>query len=859
MQQDQTSWPALLRFNRSLLTGLTAVILIVVLLVTLPPVTTFWTTELRDRLSDQIVAFEDLRLQIENDVQGMQAAQRGYLLTGQQPFLERYQTTAAKLPDDLEQLSRLAPLVDPILAPQVDELRARLRRWQQEGPDKQLELLAQDDLAGAIADVSTGQSQQRFDSALEQLRLLNTENTRIEAALTARINAVRRLETLLAFGLGALGIFLGGYLVLVFHRQARLAVAIEQERERAAQAMVATREVNLRLQREEQYLHAVFDQSPEGLLLLQGDNGTVILANHAARLLLDETLPAEQPLPSSLVALCFQPSGEQYPSDKLPWVRALVGEPAIGVEVVIEHRNGHRVPLLFNCVPLHDPAGKLRGSVAVFQDLTRFREVERLKSDFVALVSHELRTPLTAIQGCTQTLLHGSGAADPGRIQEFLEIIDTQSARLHELIDNLLDASQIEAGSLRLRTGPVQPGRLVRSVVRQAGERMPGLIVQADLPQPLPTVGADADRIEQVLFNLLDNARKFAPAGSVITVRAVPEPDVIRFSVRDQGPGIPVIDHERIFDRFYQSTPPSTGVAHGTGLGLAICKALVEAHGGQIWVDGEVTNGTLIAFTLPRTPALTETVDSPATPMHRAAFETAHILVVDDESAVRQMLVGSLRNAGYVAHAVAEGQAALEYVGAEQPDLVVLDLMLPGQDGFAILRQIRDWSNVLVLMLTASPESQNVVRGLQLGADDYVTKPFSMNEFLARVAALLRRRNDPLVPEAAPIFHNDLLQIDFGRRTVKVAGKPVDVTPTEFRLLAVLAHHAGQVLTHKQLLQQVWGPEFDGESQYLWVHIGRLRQKIELNPKSPQVILTERGVGYRMATAVRHSVSAGGV
>lgn len=230
MQQDQTSQPALLRSNRSLLMGLSAVILIVVLLVTLPPATTLWTTQLRDRLSEQITTFEDLRLQIENDVQSMQAAQRGYLLTGQQPFLERYQTTATKLPADIEQLSRLAPLVDPLLVPRVQELRARVTRWQQEGPDKQLGLIAQDDVAGAIADISTGQSQQRFDAALEQLRLLNAEITRIELDLTARINAVRRIETVLAFGLGALGLFLGGYLVRVFHRHARLAAAIKQER-----------------------------------------------------------------------------------------------------------------------------------------------------------------------------------------------------------------------------------------------------------------------------------------------------------------------------------------------------------------------------------------------------------------------------------------------------------------------------------------------------------------------------------------------------------------------------------------------------------------------------------------------------
>jgi two-component system KDP operon response regulator KdpE len=222
------------------------------------------------------------------------------------------------------------------------------------------------------------------------------------------------------------------------------------------------------------------------------------------------------------------------------------------------------------------------------------------------------------------------------------------------------------------------------------------------------------------------------------------------------------------------------------------------------------------------------------------------VLVVDDEPSLRQMLVGSLRNAGYVASAVAEGQAALEMIASEAPDLVVLDLFLPGQDGFAVLQQIRDWSNVMVMMLTASSEPAHIVRGLQIGADDYLTKPFRVDEFLARVAALLRRRGGELELDT-PVIQRGPLQIDVARREVQVDGKSVDLTPTEFRLLTYLAQHAEQVLTHAQILQHVWGPAYGGESQYLWVHIGRLRQKIEADPRAPRLIVTERGVGYRLA------------
>lgn len=325
----------------------------------------------------------------------------------------------------------------------------------------------------------------------------------------------------------------------------------------------------------------------------------------------------------------------------------------------------------------------------------------------------------------------------------------------------------------------------------------------------MPTISADEIRIEQIVLNLLDNAQKFSPPGGVITVRAEARSDDILVSVCDQGPGVPEPERERIFERFYRGTAADSA-PRGTGLGLAICKALVEAHGGRIWVDALVEHGARICFSLPRgapEPAET-TASAPLAGMIRTAHAAPHVLIVDDEHPVRQMLEGTLRNAGYVVGSVAEGQAALEYLASEQPDLVVLDLLLPGQDGFSVLQQVRDWSNVLVMMLTASHEPEKIVRGLQLGADDYLTKPFNMDELLARVGALLRRRSGQVEPAAPAIFQAGPLVINWAQRSVEVNNQPVSLTPTEFRLLGFLAQHAGQVLTHEQILQHVWGPEY---------------------------------------------------
>ncbi len=599
------------------------------------------------------------------------------------------------------------------------------------------------------------------------------------------------------------------------------------------------------LSRDRQRLRAIFDQSPEGVIFAEAESAAIVLANQAAlNLLGDGELTGRKLTEPSLVGQFLRPDGTPYDAGDLPPLRAIAGVAEARAEVIIKQQAGTRIPAFVTAVPVKDEGGMVRGVVAVVQDLSRLREVERLKSDFVAMVSHELRTPLTAIQGSVQTLLRTAEIGN-GRVREFLAVIDEQSNRLQELIDNLLSLSQVEAGALRLRRQPVDIERLIRSIVRQSGELMPNLHVQAQIPVPLPIIGADARRLEQVVLNLLDNARKASPSGGVITVSAVLGDGTIEIGVQDQGPGIAPSDHTRVFERFYQGTQqPGIG---GTGLGLAICRALVEAHGGRIWVSDSDQPGAVVQFTVPIAytgDMNTAEIMSLETVIERA-HETRHILVVDDESALRQVLGSNLTNAGYTVDLVAEGVAALEHAVTERPDLILLDLFLPGEDGFQMLQCLRDFTDVPIMMLTASSDERHVVRGLQLGADDYLVKPFKMDELLARVEALLRRTRASVESRGPTIIVAGDLTIDLARHAVRRDDEEIDLTPTEYRLLTCLARHAGQVLTHEQLLHQVWGPEYGGENQYLWVHIGRLRQKIESTPSKPRHILTERGVGYR--------------
>lgn len=219
------------------------------------------------------------------------------------------------------------------------------------------------------------------------------------------------------------------------------------------------------------------------------------------------------------------------------------------------------------------------------------------------------------------------------------------------------------------------------------------------------------------------------------------------------------------------------------------------------------------------------------------------VLVVDDERPIRHFLRVSLTASGYVVYEAASGHEALHEVTGLRPDVVVLDLGLPDLDGTEVIRRLREWSQVPVIVLSVREGETDKIAALDAGADDYVTKPFSVGELVARLRAALRRAG-----RAGPemVFEVDELRVDFGRRVVTLAGREVALTPTEYDLLRVLVQQAGRVLTHGYLLRQVWGASYEAEAHLLRVNISNLRRKLEPDPTRPHYIRTEPGVGYRL-------------
>ena len=223
------------------------------------------------------------------------------------------------------------------------------------------------------------------------------------------------------------------------------------------------------------------------------------------------------------------------------------------------------------------------------------------------------------------------------------------------------------------------------------------------------------------------------------------------------------------------------------------------------------------------------------------------ILVVDDEPRVVRLVSEVLKAVGYQVIAAVSGKPAIEMVALEQPDLVLLDILLPGDlDGYEVCRRIREFSDVAVIMLTARAQEGDVLRGFDVGADDYLTKPFSAKELVARVKAVLRRTQRP-EERVATTFACGELEINFARRTINVRGEKVTLTRTEYALLRQLALNANRVMLHQDLLVKVWGPEYRDDIDYLRAYIRYLRRKLEANPSHPQYILTSPGVGYMLA------------
>ena len=487
--------------------------------------------------------------------------------------------------------------------------------------------------------------------------------------------------------------------------------------------------------------------------------------------------------------------------------------------------------------------GKIKSLVVTTQDMTAVEEQTRLRAEFLAMVSHELRMPLTSIRGAATALLDVAQDLDPAEMRQYHRIIVDRADHMRALIGDLLDLTRLETGTLPVDPEPAEVAALVdraRTAVQSAGRSHN---LEFDVEPDLPLVLADRQRIGQVIGNLLANAARHAPASSVIQVAAVRADGHVEIAVADQGRGIPAADLPHLFRTF--SRRAGRAAAGDTGLGLAICKGIVEAHGGRIRAESDGPGlGARFTFTL---PVVQDPDPASRRPRTKAAEPSAGtVLVVDDDPLTLRAVRTALATAGFRAVVTADPTEALDLMADHRPGLALLDLMLPARHGTELMGDLLAIARIPVIFLSVYGRDEVVAKVLEQGATDYIVKPFSPTELVARVRAALRRVGESRVPAPEQPFVLGDLTIDYARRRVTVSGREAPLTPTEFDLLAALATEAGRVVPHDRLLRRVWPPSKPGNRRALRTHLMRLRRKLGEDAANPTYIIAEPRVGYRM-------------
>ena len=598
-------------------------------------------------------------------------------------------------------------------------------------------------------------------------------------------------------------------------------------------------------------LETLINTSPIGVVVFDAPAGVPKSFNREAQRMVDSLRDADQSPEDLLAVVTFRRAdGREFSLSEFSLAELLsASETVRAEEVVISVPDGRSVTVLTNATPIRSEGGVVESVVVTMQDMADVEELERLRAEFLAMVSHELRAPLTSIKGSAATVLGSSRDMDPAVVRQFFRLIEEQADQMHDLVADLLDVARIETGTLSVGPEPADLAMLVdraRSAFKNGGGVNP---VEIDIEPDLPLVMADRLRIVQVLGNLLANAARHSPDSSPITVTAVRDGVHVAVSVTDEGRGIPAASLPQLFRKFSRMQSEEQG--GDTGLGLAICKGIVEAHGGRIWAESEGPGlGARFTFTL---PAVEEAGSSAAhgrppaaarsTRRRRDESERMRVLAVDDDPDDLRYIRDTLVESGYLPVVTGDPEEAVRLMAEEQPGLVLLDVILPGTDGLDLMKELLEVADVPVIFLSVFGREEIIARAFELGAVDYVVKPFAPTELAARIKAALRRR---VTAEPSEPFVLGDLTIDYAQRRVTLAGERVQLTATEYGLLAELSAYAGRVLTHQHLLERVWGVRGEGDVRPMRKIVSKLRSKLGEDTANPTYIFTEPRVGFRM-------------
>ena len=700
----------------------------------------FWSTEQFARAARERKYSNDLRIQLSNllgDLRDAETGQRGYLLTGKKEYLEPFVSgpTAATRRfgelleftqrDSLEQqqLKSLGPLIQAKLA-----LLTQTIALHREGRSQ-----------AALARVTSGEGRRLMDSIRHVVAAIDARAIARTDKWDAQVSATSRMALFTIGGVSGLAMLLVFVAALVINRGIS----------RRSQAVAALRESESRL-------FQVLEALPVAVFV--GDaTGKPYYANQASREILGKGIVSVEPGHLAEVYQAYQAGTNQlYPNERLPLMRALSGERAYVTDLEI-HQPDRVIPLECWAAPVLSAAGRVVWAIVAFGDITVRKQAEEelrrakaaaeaanyAKSDFLAKMSHELRTPLNSIIGFSEMMQDESFGTLNEKQHRYVANVLTSGRNLLQLINDILDLSKVEAGHAELALSEFEIGVAlaeVRTIVGTLVNKQ-RLRLEVEVEDGLPTLRADQGKFKQVLYNLLSNAIKFTPEGGDIRVTARRAFEIearedgkwIEIAVADTGIGLRPEDKERVFGEFEQVDSSYTRNQEGTGLGLALSRKLVELHGGWIWVESELGQGSIFRFVLPLAQQAATRNAEAAGAQDEASNGNPLILVVEDDRLARELLAHQLVDAGYrVAHA-STGEQAVALAKELRPAGITLDILLPDGDGLDVLAQLKSLPETRDIPVIVVSITENRELGLTLGAIDWVVKPVNRTDFLAAV------------------------------------------------------------------------------------------------------------------------------
>ena len=598
-------------------------------------------------------------------------------------------------------------------------------------------------------------------------------------------------------------------------------------------------------------LEALIKTSPVGVAVFDANTGEVISFNREAVKVI-EGLRTEGCKPEQLLKgmTVRRADGREVSLEQLSVAEVLDdGESVRAEEVVFEVPDGRRVNALINATPIRSDEGVVESLVVTLQNLSPMEELEQQRAEFLAIVSHDLRGPLAAIKGSATTVLGDTLAVERAEMVQLFHVINEHADQMREMINDLLDVARIRTGTLQVIPEPTQVTSLVdeaRNTYLSGGGRDN---LEIALKPDLPAVNADRRRISQVIVNLLSNAGRHSPSNSPIRITASQDGVYVAFSVIDKGRGV---SPERLPHLFRKNDRLDDLNTHrdnsGAGWGLAICRGIVEAHGGRIWAESDgLGSGTRVTFTVPIAEGAGYASPISATGNTvRARHERTRILVVDDDPQTLRSVRETIAKAGYVPLVTADPDEVPRLLKEYRPELVLMDLVLPGTDGIEVMQTIFRNAEVPVVFLSAYGHDEAIARALEAGAVDYVVKPFSHTELVARIGAALRRNKTTVQDVPDEQFAMGELAIDYTRRRVTVAGRTIRLTDIEYRLLVELSINVGAVQTYEVLMQNVWGKWQSGDTGRIRFALANIRRKLGDDATDPTYLFNEPRVGYRL-------------